>query len=87
MKQLLLIPALLAMGAMGACVSNAEFDRDQAYAKCESISQSTSRDRCIADAIREAERERARDAERQAQLEENAERRELGREIAGAEQN
>lgn len=82
MKSLLILSlALIA----GACVSTAEFDRDQAYSKCESISDKSSRDRCIADVISKAERERANDAARQEQLEENAERRELGREIAGAE--
>ena len=42
---------------------------------------------CIADAIRDAERDRHDQAARQAQQDENAERRELGREIAGAEKN
>ncbi|MEL6665015.1 MAG: hypothetical protein AAFQ24_02690 [Pseudomonadota bacterium] len=77
--------ALSLMLVATACVSNTEFDRDRAYAKCESISDKSSRDRCIADAISQAERERARDNERLAQSHEDAERRELGREIAGAE--
>ena len=84
MKSLLLISTLL---LVSACVTNQEFDRDQAYAKCESISDKSSRDRCIADVIREAERERARGADRQTELEETAERRELGRVIAGVEQD
>lgn len=84
MKSLLLLPALI---LLSACVSNPEFDREQAYTKCESISDKSSRDRCIADVIREAERERARGADRQSQLEENAEQRELGRVIAGVEQD
>ena len=84
MKTLL---ALSLMVAATACVSNTEFDRDRAYAKCESISDKSSRDRCIADAIKRAERERERDNDRLAQSHEDAERRELGREIAGAEQN
>ncbi len=80
----LAIPLLL---LAGACVSNAEFDRDQAYTKCEAISDKSSRDRCIADTIQKAERERAGDQARREQHEENAERRELGRVIAGADQD
>ena len=56
MKTLLALSLLL---VATACVSNQEFDRDRAYAKCESISDKSSRDRCIADAIKRAERERA----------------------------
>ena len=82
MKPLL---AFAALGLLTACVTNTEYDRDRAYAKCESISDESSRNRCIADAIQDAERDRHRDAERLEQFEENAERRELGREIAGAE--
>ena len=74
-----------ALGVLTACVSNTEFDRDRAYSKCESISDESRRNRCIADAIQDAERERHKDAARLEQLEDNAERRELGREIAGAE--
>ena len=70
-----------------ACVSTTEFDRDRAYSKCESISDKSSRDRCIADAIRQAERNRDRINEDLAQSHEDAERRELGREIAGARQD
>ena len=81
MKTLLLLSSLT---LLGACVSNAEFDRDQAYSKCESISDKSSRDRCIADVMREAERNRAGDNDRLKQTHEDAERRELGREIAGA---
>ena len=76
--------ALSLMVVVAACVSNTEFDRDRAYAKCESISDKSSRDRCIADAIRQAERERARDNDRLAQSHDDAEQRELNREIAGA---
>ncbi|MEO1304479.1 MAG: hypothetical protein AAFV37_05850 [Pseudomonadota bacterium] len=76
--------ALSCLVLCAACVSNQEFDRERAYAKCESISVKSTRDRCIADVLQQAERERDRDAERLRQLEENAERRELGREIAGA---
>jgi len=67
-----------------ACVSTAEFDRDQAYTKCESISDKSSRDRCIADAIRKSERDRHEYSERINELNEAAEQRELDREIAGA---
>lgn len=70
--------------ALAGCITNTEFDRDRAYAKCESITQTTSRDRCIADAIAQAERERARDDAKDQQRQDDAERRELGREIAGA---
>ena len=83
MKPLLALAA--ALGVLTACVSNTEFDRDRAYSKCESISDESSRNRCIADAIQDAERERHKDAARLEQLEDNAEHRELGREIAGAE--
>ncbi|MEO1553932.1 MAG: hypothetical protein AAFR82_08340 [Pseudomonadota bacterium] len=76
---------LFAIGLLTACVSNTEYDRDRAYTKCESISDESSRNRCIADAIQEAERDRHNDAQRLEQFEDNAERRELGREIAGAE--
>ena len=75
--------AVLAL-ALAGCITNTEFDRDRAYAKCESITQTTSRDRCIADAIAQAERERARDDAKDQQRQDDAERRELGREIAGA---
>ncbi len=81
MKFALILPVILA--ATAACVTNAEFDRDHAYSKCESISQKTSRDRCIADAIAQAERERAREDAKDQQSQDDAERRELGREIAG----
>ena len=84
MKSILALSLIL---ATGACVTNAEFDRDQAYTKCESISDKSSRNRCIADVIKKAEQERASDAARIEQQEENAERRELGREIAGAEKD
>ncbi|GAB5455830.1 MAG: hypothetical protein Hens2KO_20590 [Henriciella sp.] len=77
--------ALSLMLVATACVTNTEFDRDRAYSKCESISDKSSRDRCIADAIKRAERERERDNERLAQSHDDAERRELGREVAGAE--
>ncbi|MEL7031133.1 MAG: hypothetical protein AAGL97_14960 [Pseudomonadota bacterium] len=77
--------ALAVIGLLTACVSNTEFDRDRAYSKCDGISDESSRNRCIADAIQDAERDRHKDAQRLEQFEENAERRELGREIAGAE--
>nr|WP_070960191.1 hypothetical protein [Hyphomonas sp. Mor2] len=82
MKLALILPFILMTTA--ACVTNTEFDRDRAYSKCESISQTTSRDRCIADAIAQAERERARDDAKDQQRQDDADRRELGREIAGA---
>lgn len=81
MKFALILPVILATTA--ACVTNTEFDRDRAYSKCESISQKTSRDRCIADAIAQAERERAREDAKDQERQDDAERRELGREIAG----
>lgn len=79
------ILSLAAIGLLSACVSNSEYDQDRAYAKCESISDESSRNRCIADALQDAARDRHKQAERQQQFEDNAERRELGREIAGAE--
>lgn len=84
MKSLCLVPLLL---LAGACVTAAESDLDRAYSKCDSISDASSKNRCIADAIQKAQRDRADDAERLEQLDENAERRELGREIAGAREN
>ena len=83
MKIILVLPLIIF--STTACVSNSEYDRDRAYTKCESISQTTSRDRCIADAISQAERERTREDAKDQQREDDAERRELGREIAGAE--
>ena len=83
MKFVLIVP--VAALALAACVTNTEFDRDRAYSKCESISQTTSRDRCIADAIAQYERERTREDAQDQQRQDDAERRELGREIAGAE--
>lgn len=82
MKFALTLPVLALV--LAGCITNTEFDRDRAYAKCESITQTTSRDRCIADAIAQAERERARDDAKDQQRQDDAERRELGREIAGA---
>lgn len=79
-----LIP-LLMIGLVSGCMSTAAYDRDQAYSRCESISDKSSRDRCIADEIRRAERERHQQAERLEQFEENAERRALEREKAGVE--
>ena len=84
MKSLLALSVLL---IPAGCVSTAEYARDQAYSQGESITDESSRNRCIADAIQQAERERARDNERLKEQHENAERRELGREIAGAEKN
>lgn len=84
MKTVLAISVLM---VAAGCVSNTEYDRDQAYSKCESISVESTRDRCISDAIRRAERERHEDNERLAQSHEDAEKRELGREIAGVDDN
>lgn len=81
MKTLLSLSLVL---MLGACVTTAEHDLDRAYAKCASNVNKTSRDRCISEAILESEREREREAR---ELEENiqeAEQRELDREIAGA---
>lgn len=82
MKPLLALSCLM---LCAACVTNQEFDRERAYKKCESIAVESTRDRCIADVLQQAARERDRDAERARQLEEDAEKRELGREIAGAD--
>lgn len=78
---------IAAASIASGCVSNTEYDRDRAYAKCDSISDASSRNRCIADAIQDAERERHEQAQKLERYEENAEKRELGREIAGAEPN
>jgi len=79
--------ALGAVALLTACINTSDQDRGRAYAKCDSISDESSRNRCIADAIQDAERERHEQTARRAQQDENAERRELGREIAGAEPN
>ncbi|MEQ3745321.1 MAG: hypothetical protein ABNH53_03700 [Henriciella sp.] len=79
--------AAIATTAMliAGCVSNTEFDRDQAYSKCKRYDDPSTKNRCIADAIQDYERERAGDNERAKQSEADAEKRELGRVIAGAE--
>ena len=51
------------------------------------LADASSRNRCIADAIQDAERDRHEQAKKLERYEENAEKRELGREIAGAEPN
>ncbi len=79
--------SLATIGVLSACVSTASNDREQAYAECRGISDNASRNVCLADAIQNAERDRLEQTARQAQQDENAERRELGREIAGAEKN
>lgn len=84
MKSLLLLPLLL---LAGACVTAGESDLDRAYSKCGSISDASSKNRCIADAIQQAERERANEAARLEQHDADAERRELGRELAGARED
>lgn len=84
MKILFVVPLLL---LAAACVSNAESDLDRAYSKCDSISDASSKNRCIADAIQKAQRERADEAAELEQRDADAERRELGREIAGARED
>ena len=84
MKTLLALSCLL---VCAACVTNQEFDRERAYQKCESIAVESTRDRCIADVLQQAARERDREAERAQQREDDAEKRELAREIAGATPN
>ena len=84
MKPLLILDA---GGLITACVSSTEYDRDRAYTKCDSISDASSKNRCIADAIQEAERDRQEQAQDVERRESDAERRELEREIAGARKN
>lgn len=79
--------ALIVMMIPAACISSTEFDKDQAYSQCSSIPEPSRRDRCIADAIQRAERERHEQTERDKELDEAAERRAIGREIAGAGQD
>jgi len=81
MKPLLI---LAAAGLITACVSSTEYDRDRAYSQCDSISDASSKNRCIADAIQEAERDRHEQAQDVERRESDAEQRELQREIAGA---
>lgn len=84
MKSLCLAPLFL---LAAACVTTAESDLDRAYSKCDSISDASSKNRCIADAVQKAQRERANEAADLAQSDADAERRELGREIAGARED
>ena len=77
----------LGLLAITACVSNQEFDLDRAYASCDRYDDPSTKNRCIAEVIKKAEQERAGQAERQKQSQEDAEQRELGRVIAGAEQD
>ena len=84
MKPLLI---LAAAGLITACVSSTEYDRDRAYTQCDSISDASSKNRCIADAIQEAERDRHEQAQDVERRESEAEQRELEREIAGARKN
>ena len=78
---------LAVAGLITACVSSTEYDRDRAYSKCDGISDESSKNRCIADAIQDAERDRHEQAQDVERRESDAERRELEREIAGAEKN
>lgn len=80
---LALTAALLAT----ACVTGSEVDQDRAYAKCEGIKTVTVRDRCFAEALAQSQRERNDQAEKMQESNDRAEERELGRVIAGAEQN
>lgn len=79
--------ALTALLVLVGCVSAAEYDTGNAYAKCDAIKVPTSRDRCIAEAIAQSERERQREAQAQQERIEEAEARELNRVIAGAEKD
>ncbi|MBR9835412.1 MAG: hypothetical protein GYB42_09515 [Alphaproteobacteria bacterium] len=78
---------LIALGLLASCITSEKFDLDRAYARCETIKTVTVRDRCIADAVAESERRRQIEAQRDVQREADAEARELGRVIAGAEQD
>lgn len=84
MKYSLLIGALL---ALPACISTAEVDRDRAYSQCRNMPGKAQRDECIAELIQKAERDRQAVAERQRRAEDIAEERELGRVIAGVDQD
>lgn len=79
--------ALSALLILPACVSAREYNAERAYARCDNIKVKTSRDKCIAAAIEEAQRERESQAADMRQREDDAEKRELGRVIAGAEQD
>jgi len=72
-----------AMIAVPACVTAREFDEDRAYARCEGMKVSTSRDRCIAAALEDAKRERQAQSADMKQREAETEQRELDRVIAG----
>ena len=69
------------------CITAAEHDRGDAFAKCDSIKTVTSRDRCISKAINEAERDRQDQAREMQEDIEEAEARKLDRIIAGAEKD
>lgn len=72
-----------AMITLPACVTAREFDEERAYARCDGMKVSTSRDRCIAAALEDAKRERQAQSEDMKQREKEAEQRELDRVIAG----
>ena len=78
---------MAAVFLLTGCLSAQKVDRDAAYARCQSIGQKTSRDKCIAKAVQEAERERQRVVERTVQQEADAEARELERAKAGIEED
>ncbi|MEE9381019.1 MAG: hypothetical protein V3V03_06415 [Hyphomonadaceae bacterium] len=80
--------AILSVAIMTTgCITAAEHDRGDAFAKCDSIKVVTSRDRCISKAINEAERNRQDQAREMQEGIEEAEQRELNRVIAGAEKD
>ncbi|WOR14242.1 hypothetical protein RYZ27_10720 [Hyphomonas sp. FCG-A18] len=83
MKYLLIFAAL----SLSACITNSEFDQEQAFQKCKNIDQKTSRDRCLSEAVEDAKRDRQKVNDRLQQQHEDAERRELERAKAGVEQD
>lgn len=72
---------------VSGCVTAAEYDQDKAYARCEKMPVVTYRDKCYAEALADAQHERNEIADDARQREVDAEQRELGRVIAGAEQD
>jgi hypothetical protein len=82
-----IVIAITALMLSTGCVTASKFDADRAYAKCDGMKVSTSRDKCMAAALQQADRERRAQSEDMRQREKEAEQRELDRVIAGQGNN
>ncbi|MCI4643346.1 MAG: hypothetical protein MRY64_01010 [Hyphomonadaceae bacterium] len=75
MKVAALLAAALIASSLGACVSTAAHDRDQAYTACRSLEDTAAREQCMSDEIAMAVAERdARTAAYEAELAEDEHR-------------